>query len=161
VGEKLTYAYVDVGEEIYVACKNILGKFKNVFGAEPVIVTRHDADGAPTVWEGVATVLNEHGMRMLLDESDDLALGDHVEVSLDTGDYRADVRGAVVGLVRSRGGTAFVHTVEILDFGTSELEYLQILYDRVPSLPQALRLELGALGHLWRNVAFRMARTVR
>ncbi|MBR3905567.1 MAG: class I tRNA ligase family protein, partial [Clostridia bacterium] len=38
VGEKLTYAYVDVGEEIFVACKNILGKFKNVFGAEPVIV---------------------------------------------------------------------------------------------------------------------------
>ena len=137
------------------------GEPVRVVGAEPVIVTRHDADGTSTVWEGVATVLNEHGMRMLLDESDDLALGDHVEVSLDTGDYRADVRGAVVGLVRSRGGTAFVHTVEILDYGTSELEYLQILYDRVPSLPQALRLELGALGHLWRNVAFRMARTVR
>lgn len=38
VGEKLIYAYVDVGEEIYVACKNILGKFKNIFGADPVIV---------------------------------------------------------------------------------------------------------------------------
>ena len=38
VGLKLTYAYVDVGEQIYVACKNTIGKYKNVFGAEPTIV---------------------------------------------------------------------------------------------------------------------------
>ena len=38
VGLKLTYAYVDVGDAIYVACKNTIGKYKNVFGEEPVIV---------------------------------------------------------------------------------------------------------------------------
>ena len=38
VGEKLTYAYVEVGDEIYVAGKDTLPNFKNVFGAEPVIV---------------------------------------------------------------------------------------------------------------------------
>ncbi len=40
VNEKLTYAYVDVGEEIYVACENTLANFKNVFGDTPVIVKR-------------------------------------------------------------------------------------------------------------------------
>ena len=38
VNRNLTYAYVDVGEQIYVACKNTLGNFKNVFGESPVIV---------------------------------------------------------------------------------------------------------------------------
>ena len=38
VGLKLTYAYVDVGDAIYVACKNTIGKYANVFGKEPVIV---------------------------------------------------------------------------------------------------------------------------
>lgn len=38
IGEKLDYAYVDVGEEIYIACKNVLKNFPKVFGTEPVIV---------------------------------------------------------------------------------------------------------------------------
>lgn len=38
VGEKLNYAFVDMGEEIYVACKNTIGNYKNIFGEEPVIV---------------------------------------------------------------------------------------------------------------------------
>lgn len=38
VGEKLTYAFVEVGDEIFVAGKDTLPNFKNVFGAEPVIV---------------------------------------------------------------------------------------------------------------------------
>ncbi len=38
VGEKLTYAFVDVGEEVLVAGKDTLKNFKSVFGAEPNIV---------------------------------------------------------------------------------------------------------------------------
>ncbi len=38
VGEKLEYAYVDVGDSIYVACKNTLANYEKVFGKEPVIV---------------------------------------------------------------------------------------------------------------------------
>ena len=38
VNKALTYAYVEVGDSILVACKNTLGNFKNVFGEEPVIV---------------------------------------------------------------------------------------------------------------------------
>lgn len=40
-------------------------------------------------------------------------------------------------------------------------KYLQILYDRVPSLPQVLTNDFGILGTLWRNIAYRVARTVR
>ncbi len=51
--------------------------------------------------------------------------------------------------------------LELLDYGNSELEYLQILYDRIPSLPQVLKYDFGMLGDLWRNIAFRVARTMQ
>ncbi len=38
VGENLDYAFVDVGDEIFVACRETLKNFEKVFGAEPVIV---------------------------------------------------------------------------------------------------------------------------
>ena len=38
VGEGLRYAFVDVGEEIYVACKDTLKNFVKVFGETPAIV---------------------------------------------------------------------------------------------------------------------------
>ena len=38
VGEGLRYAFVDVGEEIYVACKDTLKNFVKVFGENPTIV---------------------------------------------------------------------------------------------------------------------------
>lgn len=38
VGEKLTYAYVEAGDCVYVACKNTLANYENVFGKSPVIV---------------------------------------------------------------------------------------------------------------------------
>ena len=34
------------------------------------------------------------------------------------------------------------------------------VYDRVPSLPQVLSTDFGILGTLWRNTAYRVARTV-
>lgn len=38
VGEKLDYAYVEIGDCVYVACKNTLAAHKQVFGEAPVIL---------------------------------------------------------------------------------------------------------------------------
>ena len=38
VGETLDYAYVDVGDSIYVACNNTLANFEKIFGKNPSIV---------------------------------------------------------------------------------------------------------------------------
>ncbi len=38
VGENLDYSYVDVGDFVYVACKNTLTNYEKIFGKEPVIV---------------------------------------------------------------------------------------------------------------------------
>lgn len=47
VGESLTYAFVDVGEEIFIACKTVLPRYDKIFGTEPVIVK--EAMGADLV----------------------------------------------------------------------------------------------------------------
>lgn len=130
-----------------------------VLGAEPITVTKVDLDGETSLYEGVATTLNEHHLRVYLDESERLVLGDRVSICISTGIYEAEMTGVVVGLKHTRNGGACVHGIEILDYGTSELEYLQILYDRIPSLPQAINNDFGILRHLWRNIAFRLVRT--
>ncbi len=38
VGSDLDYAFVDVGEQIYIACETVLPKYEKIFGKEPVIV---------------------------------------------------------------------------------------------------------------------------
>jgi len=136
------------------------GEPVRVIDAEPVRVRIEGRDGTQRDYEGVATQLTEHSIRVFLDFAEDVGLGDRAQVRIDTGRYQADLAGSVVGLLESRSG-ATVHTIEILDYGTSELEYLQILYDRIPTLPQVLTNDWGVLEHLWRNIAFRVARTVR
>lgn len=137
------------------------GEVVRVLGAEPLTVTKLAPDGTPlATYKGVATVLTEHNMRVFLDDAEGLGLGDRVGASVDTPRYHVELGAAVVGLTRSRYGKGTVHVIEILDFGGAELEYLQVLYDRIPSLPQALKSDYNMLSHLWRNVAHRVARTV-
>lgn len=38
IGEKLDYAYVELEDCVYVACKNVLSNFPKIFGEKPVIV---------------------------------------------------------------------------------------------------------------------------
>ena len=38
VGAELEYSYVDVGDEIFVACKNVLGTYEKIFGKTPKIL---------------------------------------------------------------------------------------------------------------------------
>ena len=41
----------------------------------------------------------------------------------------------------------------------SKYEYWQVLYDRIPTLPQSLNRDFGIMTHLWQNIAHRVART--
>ena len=112
-------------------------------------------------YEGITTQLTEHNLTVFLDEGQSLGLGASVSVSIRSETSPLEVKGIVTGIGESRGGTVKVHTVEILDFGERELEYLQVLYDRVPTLPQSLHRDFGVLFHLWQNVAHRVAQTRR
>ncbi len=114
-----------------------------------------------TVYEGVTTLLTEHNLTVFLDDASALGLGAQVSVSIFRDGQTVHVNGTVTGIRESRSAAARTHTIEILDFGEEELEYLQLLYDRIPTLPQSLHRDFGVISHLWQNIAHRVARTTK
>ena len=130
------------------------GEAVRVTDAEPVAVAADEMR-----YDGVTTQLTEHNLTVFLDEAQSLGLGAQVSVSILKDKPPQEIRGVVTGIRESRSGAARAHTIEILDFGGAELEYLQLLYDRVPTLPQSLHRDFGVISHLWQNIAHRVART--
>lgn len=125
-----------------------------VADAEPVMLTSGDHS-----FEGVTTRMTEHNLTVFLDDASDLDIGHYATVKVDTGKHSAKLKGVVTGVNVSRRKTACTYTVEILDFGEDKYEYWQILYDRIPTLPQSLTRDFGIISHLWQNIAHRVART--
>ena len=71
--------------------------------------------------------------------------------------YTLQVSGTVVAIRNTRSQSVpSVYTVEILDFGGKKDEYIQMLYDRTPTLPQRLRIGQGHVDNLWNNIAHRI-----
>ena len=122
----------------------------------PEIVTV-EADGK--TYEGMTTQMTEHSVTVFLDDDPVFTLGSDVKISITGKKASVTLNGVIAGIKESRNKYARTHTIEILDFGDEETEYLQILYDRIPTLPQSLRRDFSALSHLWQNIAHRVART--
>jgi cellulose synthase (UDP-forming) len=133
--------------------------------AEPASVTVLKGIGtlsgpAPgTVYEGVTTQLTEHNACVFLDDAEELRLGSQVELAMECDPYSVKLRGVITQVVTSRNESQRVFTVEILDFGDDWGEYLQVLYDRVPTLPQRLTHDPGPVRYFWRNLATRIGHT--
>ena len=109
---------------------------------------------------GITTQLNEHSLTVFLDEGVSPGIGDHVRVNVSGANgHQAQVQGVVTGVRQTRRSENRTQTIEILDFGSDRYEYWEILYDRIPSLPQSLQKDFGIIPHLWQNIAHRVART--
>ena len=124
---------------------------------EMVIVTEPDG----SVYEGITTLMTEHNMNLFLDDARDLNIGEYVTVEIDTVKYHVSLKCVVTDTVISNYTDQRTHRLEIMDFGDDRFEYLQILYDRIPTLPQSLRRDFGITRHLWRNIACRIERSAR
>ncbi|MDO5475861.1 MAG: cellulase family glycosylhydrolase [Eubacteriales bacterium] len=129
-----------------------------VMDAVPVTVT--DRDGSRE-YEGVTTLLTEHNMTVFLDDGESLLVGTPVNVTVTSEDHCARVAGVVTNIMEARKTKARTQTIEILDFGSDYYEYLEHLYDRIPTLPQSYNRDFGILPHLWQNIAHRVARTAK
>ena len=128
----------------------------HVYDAETAVVDRK-GDGA--FFEGITTHLTEHSIDVFLDEGEPLKIGDLVTITVGNKDTTVRMSGVVIGVRKTSSGGQGVHTIEILDYGDAYGKYLQILYDRVPTLPQNLNRDLGIISHLWVNIARRLAKT--
>ena len=130
------------------------GEVVKVLDAEMVSIT---ADGK--AYDGVTTLLTEHNLTVFLDENEGLTLGQTVNVNINSEKAHVTVSGVITGIQESKSGITRTHTIEVLDFNGQEMEWLQLLYDRIPTLPQSLQRDFGVVSHLWQNIAHRVART--
>ena len=113
-------------------------------------------------FEGISTRLTEHSVKLLIDDSEAVRVGDRVDMTISTDDYSVSVGGVVIQVTELRRSEHSVLSVEILDFGTEEnkLEYFELLYDRIPTLPQSLQKDMGSGRLFWRNVVYRVMKRV-
>lgn len=99
-----------------------------------------------------------HSLSFFLDDADVLHIGDYVRARIRTKDYETEVSGVITALRLTSSGVQSVCRVEILDYGEDRQTYMQILYDRVPTLPQNLNRDLDLFRHLWVYIARRAGR---
>ena len=131
------------------------GENVKVFAAE--LVALHKSDGK--LVDGVTTELTEHSVDVFVDEVDVLYLGEQVAVGISTDGYDLNVKGTIVSIHHScNPKVPSVYTVEILDFAGQKDEYVQMLYDRTPTLPQRLRFGDEYIRNLWKNLGQRIVR---
>ena len=128
-----------------------------VIDAELIEVKRIDSeDGA--VLEGITTYLTEHSMKVFFDEDSGLRIGENVDVYIQKDDMDVCRRCVVTGRKSSRSGGKSVYSLELINPLEDNEDYLQIIYDRIPSLPQSLVKDYGLTYHMLRNIAFRILR---
>ena len=129
------------------------GENVKVLAAESVTIEKSDGKEI----NGITTKLLEHGVDIFTDELNILYLGEPIGLSISSKDYDLKVTGTVVAVRNSCDPKVpSVYTVEILDFGGQKDEYIQMLYDRTPTLPQHLRLGEGLIDNLWNNIGHRI-----
>lgn len=125
-----------------------------VIDAENISI-KSQKDGSPLLY-GVTTYLTEHNVKVFVDEKTDLCVGDRIDICIEKDDYKADMTGIITYIAMPRSANSCVYTIEITDMKDSRYEYLQILYDRIPTLPQSLRRDIGIVYHLLVNIAHRI-----
>ncbi|MCR4647121.1 MAG: cellulase family glycosylhydrolase [Oscillospiraceae bacterium] len=129
------------------------GEPVKVIDAEPITLKQGD-----TVFEGITTRMNEHRIRLMLDDPGELRIGDTGTITITGETASAELQCVIISSTSLRQNGAGVFDFEILDFGKDELEYMQILYDRLPSLPMELTRDFGIFMTLWRNIVARLRR---
>ncbi|MCR5650210.1 MAG: cellulase family glycosylhydrolase [Lachnospiraceae bacterium] len=128
----------------------------NVYDAEPVTI--RISGEKDLMREGITTYMNIHSMKLFMDEASGFAIGDRAELSFDMNGTVLKLNCIITSLVNSRRGSSCVLGVEIVDDTDFNADYNQMLYDRIPTLPQSLTRDYGIVTHLLKNIAYRIIR---
>ncbi len=127
-----------------------------VVDAEPIFI--NNSEDKDTQFEGITTYMTERRLNFYLDKAEELKVGDKIDVLLNTDIANASLICVITRIAQSKTASYVIYSVDIMDFGESENEYMQILYDRIPSLPQSLSKDYGMINHLLRVFAHRILR---
>lgn len=107
----------------------------------------HTMNGTYTV---MTTDMSETGVAVLLDYPISYKENEIIGVDIWTDRYSCEVKGQIIHV--SEGEKRWKYALRIVDKGERYDQYLQILYDRIPTLPQNLDSSSGAFDDLKINV---------
>lgn len=99
---------------------------------------------------GVTRDISETGISLILSKPYYLEADSQVDVTLRSEKYAARLKTQIVFV--SRQGEQWNYSMKILDYGDSYNEYLQMLYDRIPILPQEIKKDSGSFEDLKINM---------
>ena len=97
--------------------------------------------------------ISETGVAVLFKRPVDIDEDECVTLVLSDTPYKATVKGKVVHV--DNMGNAWKYAFTVTDYLESYEEYLQIIYDRIPTLPQSLNSSSGSFDDLRINVSRR------
>ena len=98
--------------------------------------------------------ISETGISVLLDKPYYLPEDDEVTIDLWNGRYKAKLAAKVVFV--NRRGKKWNYSMKIMDYVDTYDEYLQMIYDRIPVLPQEIKKNSGSFDDLRLNTKKRV-----
>ena len=101
---------------------------------------------------------SETGLSIMLKHPVDIDENEAIPLRLETDKYKCELKVKVVHVDRVGGAWKYAFNVE--DYGDTFDDYLQIIYDRVPTLPLNLSKQLSSFDDLRINVSRRTQKTV-
>ena len=104
--------------------------------------------------EGVTRDISETGISVLLDKPYYFEADAGVDVALQWGEYHADIAATIVFVTQQ--GDKWNYSMKITDYKDTYDDYLQMLYDRVPVLPQEIKKDSGSFEDLKLNTKKRV-----
>jgi len=116
------------------------------------IVKLKKADGNKRY--AITSVLTEHTIAIYLNNDKFLSIGDKIDATVKTDKYKTVVKCVVTELSYING--RYQSILDILSY-ENEGDYLQILYDRIPTLPQTINRD-SFLTLIMRNIFYRALR---
>lgn len=111
-------------------------------------------DDGKSVRKGTVRDISETGISVLLKEPYYLEVDSTVTVEMRSEQYHAKLRTQIVYVCQQ--GKQWNYSMRILDYGDTYDEYLQMLYDRVPMMPQEIKKDSGSFEDLKLNTQKRM-----
>jgi len=105
--------------------------------------------------QGVTRDISETGISVLLEKPCYMEAEEELQVSVRSETYRAKLKTELVFV--SQQGEKWNYSMKILDYMDTYDDYLQLLYDRIPALPQEIKKDSGSFEDLKLNTKKRVA----
>ncbi len=105
------------------------------------------------------TDVSEGGFAVMLNQPVDIPVHDFVDVELHTNHYSAAMQAKLVNVYELKDGWKYSFKIVQID-EENEAEYLQMVYDRHPSLPDSINNKTSVFGDIKSNLKKRSKSTV-